>query len=255
MGPAAASRCPSATGCCSEVLLPAAIRLLSLALPGSRHPRRGTKPVRAGAAAGWPLATALPWLVSLLRGGGEAHCPRARGLPCSPDGMSRSQLRRRLAELGLPGCPPWLVALFCVLCLQSEVGSTDPPPTGRGSPLLALLHRCLKREAAAGAPGRSSSCCWESAVHPSSGAGPGCRCPAVAYARNKGSSRVAAGCLCPDPARRLAWGLQPPLLAREEGSCSFHGRALSSCAQGLSTVILRSFPDPSQGPGTPACHG
>lgn len=177
-------------------------------------------------------STALVGLTPLGWGGDRPLLPVGRERECvgclGALMACHAHTESRLAELGRPGCPPWLVALFCVLCLQSEAGSM-PPSVMRGSPLLALLRRCPKREAAAGAPGRSSSFCWESAVHPSSGS-----CPALAVsARLSCTPGVKAACgLQPDPAlvRWLAWGVHPLLLAREEGSCSFRGRVLSSCA-------------------------
>lgn len=58
-----------------------------------------------------------------------------------------------------------------------------------------------------------------SAVHPPLGTclGPHCECPAVAYARSKGSSWAVACCLCPGP-RRQTW----PQHNSCAGVCSCH---------------------------------
>ena len=139
----------------SKVLLPAAVRLVRPTLPGSPHPRCGTKPsygrrVIVGVAAGCtaPLVglTAVGW------GGSQPPLPRGRkreprGLPRSPAGTSRPHRKQRgwarARAHWLPAMAP--PALFCVLCLQSEGGGNADPPQCvcvGVSPLLAPLHRC-----------------------------------------------------------------------------------------------------------------
>lgn len=159
------------------------------------------------------------------------------------------------ARHGAPG------PVLCPLFAKRGGGERGPPsvcvcggvsPFGSAAPVL----QCPKGEAATRAPALSSSFCRESAAHPSSGTcpGSGCPCPAVMCARNKGSSWAVARCLRPGPRSqtrprcdRLCWGLQPPLLCGEEGSCSFHGGAFSSSVPRLPTVVLRSFSDPQPG--------
>lgn len=142
---------------------------------------------------------------------GRAYCCGLGRKPTSPaqrqemrTTWAASEPRRHLALapkaawLGLGSRHRWPCSV------SSEGGNADPPQwCGGVSPLLAPLHRCSSGQRGRLQPEllRSSSFCWESALHPSSGTGPGssCQCLAVTYARNKGNSWAVVCCLRPGP--------------------------------------------------------
>lgn len=152
--------------------------------------------VAAGCRAPLVRLTAVGW--------GGSRPPLPRGRKQEPRGLPQSPAAGTLClHQNQRSCPtrhrrPCSVSPVC----KVRRGECGPPLVGGQPPLLAPLLRCPKREAAATrAPGLSSSFCRESAVHPSSGTGPGSgsQCPAVVYARNKGSSWPVARCLRPEP--------------------------------------------------------